>query len=85
MSSAHHPGKTPAQRRALDAIGCGDNCPPMARKTRESLLSAGLIVEIGQKALGRDRFGVIAIPQFEMPIPVHMQWCNAVADEEDEP
>lgn len=80
-----HPGKTKAQRQALDAIGCGQFSPRMAKKTRQALLDAGLIQEVGRKVLGQDRFGVIDIPEYQMPIPVHMQWCKAVASEEEEP
>lgn len=32
-----------------------------------------------------DRFGVIDVPEYAMPISVHMQWCKAVASEEEEP
>ncbi len=74
-----HPGRTPAQRRALDAIGCGDFCPPMSRSTRKALLDAGLIRQLSDKVVSRDRFGAITIPQFEMPIPVHMEWCFSVS------
>ena len=74
-----HPGRSKAQRAALDAIGCGDNSPIMAPRTRAALLKAGLIQKCGEKVVGRDRFGAIAIPEYEMPIPVHMQWCAAVA------
>jgi len=80
-----HPGKTKAQRQALDAIGCGQFSPRMAKKTREALLDAGLIQEIGRKVLGHDQFGVIDVPEYAMPIGVHMQWCDAVVSEEAEP
>ena len=76
MTIPPHPGKTPAQRKALDAIGCGDSCPPMARKTREALLAGGLIVQCGAQTVGRDRFGKITLPIFDMPIAVHMAWCE---------
>jgi hypothetical protein len=79
-----HPGTTEAQRRVLDAIGCGDSCPPMTRRTRETLLRKGLIERVGERTLGRDALGAITLPIYEMPIPVHMQWCSAVASE-DEP
>lgn len=78
-----HPGRTVAQRRVLDAIGCGNNSPLMSARTREALLNAGLIVLVGRKIVGRDRFGAITLPEYEMPIPVHMQWCEAVAAEGD--
>lgn len=79
-----HPGKTAAQRRALDQIGCGNYAPLMAKSTRDAMLRAGLIQEIEPKMLGVDRLGVITIRQFQMPIPVHMQWCSAVACSEEE-
>ena len=81
-----HPGRTKAQRAVLDAIGCGDCSPYMAPRTRDALLAAGLIIECGEKVVGRDRFGLITIPEYGMPIPVHMQWCYAVSDDDaDDP
>lgn len=77
-----HPGKTKAQRAALDAIGCGDATPPMAPRTREALLKAGLIVQCELKVVGRDHFGLITVPKYAMPIPVHMQWCYAVSEDD---
>ena len=76
-----HPGKTPAQRRVLDSIGCGHHSPLMAVATRHAMIRDGLIVELPSR---RECFyGNIAmtIRQFEMPTPVHMAWCNAMADE----
>lgn len=78
-----HPGKTKAQREALDQIGCGNYSPRMAPITRDAMLAAGLIRQCGERVVGRDRFGVIAIPEYEMTIPTHMAWCKAVASEED--
>lgn len=84
MTDAPHPGKTKAQRRVLDAIGCGDFLPPMSARTRDALLKAGLICKSEPIAIGKDRFGVIKIPQFYMPLPVHIQWCQAVAFTDEE-
>lgn len=78
-----HPGRTPAQRKALDAIGCGQH-PGCAPKTVAALLRDGLIVHVGDRVVGHDRFGTIRIPEYEMPIPVHMQWCSAVAATDEE-
>ena len=36
-----HPGRTPAQRRVLDAIGCGNNSPRMVAAVRDAMLKAG--------------------------------------------
>lgn len=78
---AKHPGKTAAQRRVLDMIGCGEHCPPMTQGTRDAMLRSGLIVERGRRVVGRDRFGEVSIAQYEMPILVHMQWCEAMSAE----
>lgn len=72
-----HPGRNSAERRALDRIGCGEP-PACAQKTLKNLLAAGLIVEAGSQ-FRRDTLGKYKIPNFEMPIPVHMAWCSAVA------
>ena len=79
-----HPGKTAAQRAILDQIGGGDYCPRGNAKTFAKLVELGLLVRLADKVLGRDGFGVIAIPQFEMPIPVHYQWCSYWADQPDD-
>lgn len=76
-----HPGRTKAERAALDKIGCGDR-HPFAWKSpmRDRMLKAGLIVEIAPLILP-GRF-TIRIRQFDMPISVHMQWCKAIAEEQ---
>lgn len=76
-----HPGKTAAQRRVLDEIGCGNYSPIMSNKTRDAMLAAGLIVELSPRFVGDGPFAV-RIRQFEMPISVHMDWCTSVSDEE---
>lgn len=76
-----HPGKTPAQRRVLDEIGCGNHSPIMAKATRDKLLRDGLIVELTPLESRAGPFRMI-IRQFEMPIPVHIQWCEAMEAEQ---
>ena len=78
-----HPARTPAQRRALDAIGCGNHSPIMAKSTRKALLDAGLIVPLADKIVGGGLLAV-RIEQLDMPPSVHMAWCAAVAEEEPE-
>lgn len=51
------------------------------QKVRDALLRSGLIVELPRKTVGRDRFGAITLPQYDMPTSVHMQWCDAMAAE----
>lgn len=77
-----HPGKTEAQRRALDMIGCGNHSPWMPNKTRDVLLRDGLIVEITPMYIGSG-WTRAEIKQYGMPIPVHMQWCEACGEEGD--
>lgn len=72
-----HPGRTSAERRALDRIGCGEP-PACAQKTLRNLLAAGLIVDVGTETR-RGALGEYRIPAYTMPIPVHMAWCSAVA------
>lgn len=81
MDRPRHPGKTPAQRRVLDQIGCGNNSPIMAKATRDKLLREGLITELPPMRVPVFGNLCMEVRQFEMPIPVHMQWCEAVGEE----
>jgi hypothetical protein len=49
--------------------------PPYRPRAINVLLNAGLIVKIGDRVL-RDRFGEIKVPVYEVPLPVHYQWCQ---------
>lgn len=55
----------------------------MHPKVRRNLIAAGLIEQTGAVAR-RDALGPYEVPQYEMPIPVHMQWCSAVAASDEE-
>lgn len=45
------------------------------------LLRKGLITEIQEKT--RDRFGEFSIYRYEVPLPIHMEWCAWCAQQED--
>ena len=77
-----HPGRTSAERRALDAIGCGQplGCAP---KTLRALLDAGMIEDAGGQ-MRRDALGSYRVPFYEMTIPTHIAWCSAVATTNEE-
>lgn len=77
-----HPGRTLAQRRVLDQIGCGNFSPPMAPTTRDALLAAGLIQQCGERLIGRG-WSAVRIAEYEMTIPTHMQWCAAVGGDDE--
>ena len=84
MAEAHETilPKSKAQMRALDAIGCGNNSPIMARATRKALLDAGLIYQLSDRRIGTGPFAAI-IEQFEMPLHVHLAWCTSCDDAEE--
>lgn len=70
-----HPCKdlTPAQRAAFEQIAI--NQPPQCGwKSIDALLKAG-VIERGPDDTRRDAMGVYHIPNFFVPLPVHMQWC----------
>jgi len=75
-----HPGKTPAQRRVLDEMGCGGKTPRMSPQVRDALLRQGLIEQCGE-TIFQDRFGIIRVPEYEMTIAAHIQWCDAMAEQ----
>jgi hypothetical protein len=50
----------------------------MHSKVRQNLIASGLIVQCGERVFGTGP-SAIRVPEYEMPIPVHMQWCSAVA------
>ena len=77
-----HPGRTSAERRALDKIGCGQP-PGCSPKTLKTLINAGMIEDTGG-VMRRDALGEYRIPFYEMTIPTHMQWCSAVAAIDEE-
>ena len=77
-----HPGRTSAERRALDKIGCGQP-PGCSPKTLKALLDAGMIEDTGGQ-IRRDALGSYRVPFYEMTIPTHMQWCSAVAATDEE-
>ncbi|MCJ2051712.1 hypothetical protein [Methylobacterium sp. J-070] len=72
-----HPGRTSAERRALNRVGCGEP-PACSPKTLRRLLDNGLIVDVGTETR-RDALGSYRVPAYAMPIPVHFAWCSAVA------
>jgi len=59
----------------FEAIAIGQTPPPRPVAIR-TLLKRGLIECTGQREFHRDRFGVIMVPDYAVPLPVHMQWCQ---------
>ena len=80
---ASHPGRTPTQKRILDEIGCGNSLPFAPRKTIENMVALGMLQRLPDKQLGRDRFGAVKMPQFEMTISTHMAWCEFQSEQHE--
>lgn len=73
-----HPckGMTKRQREAFEQIATGEALPRAMPITLQRLQTNGLIERGPDKVLGRDALGVISIPQYYVPLPVHAQWCQ---------
>ncbi len=78
-----HPckGLSLGARNAFEAISI--NQPPRCtQKTLDLLLERGLIARDEDKVF-RDRFGEMRIPQYYVPLPVHMQFCQWASEQPD--
>ena len=78
-----HPCKdlTKTQREAFEQIAI--NQPPQCGwKSIDALLNAG-VIERGEDDTRRDAMGVYHIPNFFVPLPIHMQWCAWCSEQPD--
>ena len=76
-----HPcaGRSAVAVETFEAIAAGQT-PPFRPKTIRALLDAGLIEQIGERTLGRYALGTIKAPVYDVPLGVHMQWCEWCAE-----
>ena len=72
-----HPckGMTKAQIRDFELIATGSR-PRGGHMILRKLKERGVIVDAPPKTLGRDRFGLIQVPDWDVPLPIHAQWCE---------
>lgn len=79
-----HPCKGLGARatEAFERICIGDALPPMSKGVTAKLLAKGLIERGPDKQLG-DRFGKYSIPQYFVPFPVHIDWCEWCSEQPD--
>lgn len=68
---------------AFERIATGESLPPMSKGIAAKLLAKGLI-DHGDPKICRDSLGAYSIPQYFVPLPVHMKWCEWCADQPDE-
>lgn len=72
-----HPckGMTKPQIEAFEEIAIGNALPVTFRGTIRVLENRGLIERTADKIL-QDELGKYPLPQYQVPIPYHMQWCQ---------
>lgn len=77
IDTAKHPcaGMTKAQRELFERLAIGMD-GPMHPKSIAALKEKGLVERGPDKVLGSDRFGVIAVPDYYVPLDIHRQWCE---------
>lgn len=77
-----HPckGMTEAQKRAFELIAV-NQFPACQWPTIDALLRAG-VIERGKGETRRDAMGVYDVPSFNVPLPVHMQWCEWCSEQQ---
>ena len=83
------PKTSRAERKLLDAIGVGNYALAGVfvrnlSKHLDRLTAEGWIRQCGVKEICNDRFGVVAIPEFEMQINWHMRWCEYQSTKDSE-
>lgn len=74
MSKYPFPNLSKKQKQILDALGCGNYSLKYVMPTKKSiegLLEKGLI-----RSLGFITISGVKIPEYEMPIAVHLKWCE---------
>jgi hypothetical protein len=72
-----HPckGMTKAQIAAFEQIAINVALPPVPKGTLAALEKHGLIERAPDKKL-HDEMGDYSLPQYFVPLPIHMQWCQ---------
>jgi hypothetical protein len=78
MGKTKHPCAklSKATRDCFEQIATGNALPRSSKRAFEILSALGLIQQLEDKVLGRDVFGLIVIPQYQVPIPIHAQFCQ---------
>ncbi len=74
MARAQHPGRTKAERAAIDDMGAG-HTPRIHPDVLDRMLDAGIIVEISPEAK-HGPGGTLIVRQFELSSWAHLAWCD---------
>ena len=80
-----HPckGMSQSQVDTFEKVAVGRK-PPATQRTWDALEKHGVIVR-GPDLIKRDAFGEYRIPQWQVPIAIHAQWCEWCSENVDEP
>lgn len=81
-----HPckGMTKAQRQWFERIATGTHGSLVPKKTMAVLLERGLVEHIGNQKFGSGPLAVL-VKEYDVPIPVHVQWCQWCSEVVDRP
>jgi hypothetical protein len=52
-------------------------------KAIDVLVEKGLLVQVGEDVICKDRFGTVTAPIYEVPIGIHMAWCQWCSENVD--
>lgn len=79
-----HPCKGMSQSciSAFEQIATGIALPAAAKRSLDKLQAKGLIERGADRPLS-DRLGKFSIPQYFVPLPVHMDWCEWCSEQPD--
>ena len=76
-----HPckGMTKNQIAAFEALAINQT-PQDGWRSIDALIARGVVERVeGEKR--RDAMGVYEIPRFNVPLPIHMQWCEWASEQ----
>lgn len=73
---------TANQTRVFEQIAIG-NDGGHNPATVTSLINKGFVIRLIDRPVGRDVLGIISVPQYDVPIPIHYEWCQWCADNWD--
>ena len=72
-----HPckGMSKVQIDTFEQVAVGNALPQATKRTWDALEKRG-VIERGPDMIKRDAIGEYRIPQWQVPIHIHAQWCS---------
>jgi hypothetical protein len=61
--------------RAFEAVATGQR-PSCHETTLEWLVNHGLVERLPGRLVGHDHLGEIRVPEFRVPLEMHVAWCE---------